>query len=63
MSMAVINELSKRGDRAVLIVDPMIRKSIADIYNSFDLDIVVLSHSEVETTVQFDRKAIIDTEF
>ncbi len=38
----------------ILIVDPLIRKSLSDIYEKFGLDIVVLSHSEIDTNAKFE---------
>jgi len=38
----------------ILIVDPALRKPLADIFKKFNLDIVVLSHAEVDPSVQFE---------
>ncbi|MDD3467710.1 MAG: FHIPEP family type III secretion protein, partial [Campylobacterales bacterium] len=38
----------------VLVVDPTIRKSLADIFERFGLDVVVLSHAEIESSANFE---------
>ena len=38
----------------VIIVDPMLRKSLFDIFEKFGLDIVVLSHAEIDTSSKFE---------
>ncbi len=38
----------------ILIVDPLLRKSLSDIYEKFSLDVVVLSHSEIDSNAQFE---------
>lgn len=38
----------------VLICDPMIRKPLAEIFEKFNLNIVVLSHAEIDTNAQFE---------
>ncbi len=47
---------------AVLIVDPMLRKALANIFEKFNLDVVVLSHAEVDPTARFEVVATIDIE-
>ncbi|OQX74720.1 MAG: flagellar biosynthesis protein FlhA [Campylobacteraceae bacterium 4484_4] len=47
---------------AILIVDPMLRKALANIFEKFNLDIVVLSHAEVDPTARFEVVATIDIE-
>lgn len=38
----------------VLIVDPMIRRPLSEIFERFNLDIIVLSHAEIDTTSKFE---------
>jgi len=38
----------------VLIVDPLIRKSLAEILERFGVDIVVLSHTEIDPNAKFE---------
>ena len=45
---------------AILIVDPNIRKSLAEIFNKFNLDVVVLSHAEVDPSTQFEVLSSVD---
>jgi flagellar biosynthesis protein FlhA len=45
---------------AILIVDPNLRKSLSEIFVKFNLDIVVLSHAEVDPTAQFEVLASVD---
>lgn len=50
-----VEEMLKKGiSPAVIIVDPLLRKSLSDIYEKFGLMVVVLSHSEIDTTAQFE---------
>ncbi len=44
----------------ILIVDPNLRKSLAEIFTKFNLDVVVLSHAEVDPTTQFEVLASVD---
>ena len=37
-----------------MIVDPQIRKALAEIYERFSLDIVVLSHAEIDSKAKFE---------
>ncbi len=48
-------EVLQRGVAPViLIVDPLLRKAIKDIFEKFGLDIVVLSHAEIDPNVTFE---------
>ena len=38
----------------VVIVDPLLRKSLSDIFEKFGLDIVVLSHAEIDASSKFE---------
>jgi flagellar biosynthesis protein FlhA len=38
----------------VIIVDPLLRKQLSEIYERFALDVVVLSHSEIDTAAKFE---------
>jgi len=38
----------------ILIVDPLLRKPLAEIFERFGLDIVVLSHAEIDPNVNFE---------
>ena len=39
---------------AILIVDPLLRKPLAEIFERFGLDIVVLSHAEIDSNSNFE---------
>jgi len=57
------SEILGRGIAPViLIVDPTLRKSIADIFKKFGLDVVVLSHAEIDESAKFEVLANIDIE-
>ena len=47
----------------ILIVDPMIRKSLADIFERFGLDVVVLSHSEIDSNAKFEVLGSVNINF
>ena len=56
-------EVLQRGVAPViLIVDPALRKSISEIFKKFSLDVVVLSHAEVDSNAKFEVLANIDVE-
>ena len=38
----------------ILIVDPQLRKPIAEIFERFNLDVVVLSHAEIDSNAKFE---------
>ncbi|MCK9256857.1 MAG: flagellar biosynthesis protein FlhA [Sulfurospirillaceae bacterium] len=44
----------------VLIVDPLLRKSLVDIFEKFGLEVVVLSHAEIDPSVSFEVLGSID---
>ena len=44
----------------ILIVDPALRKPLADIFKKFNLDIVVLSHAEVDPSAKFEVLSAIE---
>ncbi len=48
-------ELLQKGvSPVVIIVDPSLRKGIADIYERFSLDVVILSHAEIDSSATFE---------
>jgi len=56
-------EVLQRGIAPViLIVDPNLRKSISEIFTKFNLDVVVLSHAEVDSNAKFEVLSNIDVE-
>ncbi len=58
MSDEATKILQKGIAPVILIVDPLLRKSIKDIFEKFGLDVVVLSHAEIDPNVTFE---VIDT--
>ncbi|AFL68715.1 flagellar biosynthesis protein FlhA [Sulfurospirillum barnesii] len=44
----------------VIIVDPLLRKSLSDIFEKFGLDIVVLSHAEIDSNSKFEVMGSIE---
>ena len=46
--------LQKGISPVIIIVDPQIRKAIAEIYERFSLDVVVLSHAEIDANAKFE---------
>lgn len=44
----------------VIIVDPLLRKSLSDIFEKFGLDIVVLSHAEIDSSSKFEVMGSIE---
>jgi flagellar biosynthesis protein FlhA len=47
----------------ILIVDPMIRKSLAEIFERFGLEVVVLAHSEIDANAKFEVLGSINIDF
>jgi flagellar biosynthesis protein FlhA len=46
----------------VLIVDPLLRKSLNDIFEKFGLEVIVLSHAEVDSSASFEVLGTIEIE-
>lgn len=44
----------------VVIVDPLLRKSLSDIFEKFGLDVVVLSHAEIDSSSKFEVMGSIE---
>ncbi len=44
----------------IIVVDPLLRKSLNDIFEKFNLDVVVLSHAEIDTNVKFEVVGTIE---
>ena len=54
-SSAKAKELLERGVAPVVfIVDPLLRKPLSEIYERFGLDVVVLSHAEIDPSARFE---------
>jgi flagellar biosynthesis protein FlhA len=48
-------ELLQKGiSPVILIVDPQIRRGVAEIFERFSLDVVVLSHAEIDSNATFE---------
>jgi len=63
---AISDEATKLLQRGiapvVIIVDPMLRKALNDIFEKFGLDIVVLSHAEIDSKAKFEVMGSIEIE-
>ena len=58
------NEIMNKGIAPViLIVDPLIRKPLAEILERFGLDVVVLSHSEIDPNAKFEVLGSVSINF
>jgi flagellar biosynthesis protein FlhA len=57
------NILSQGIAPVILIVDPLIRKPLSEIFERFGLDVVVLSHSEIDSNAKFEVLGSISIEF
>jgi flagellar biosynthesis protein FlhA len=58
------SELLSQGIAPViLIVDPMIRKSLSEIFERFGLDVVVLAHSEIDSNAKFEVLGSVSINF
>jgi len=47
----------------IVIVDPMIRKSLSEMFERFNLEIVTLSHAEVQSDAKFEVLGTISVNF
>jgi len=54
--------LQKGVAPVILIVDPSMRKPLSDIFKKFNLDIVVLSHAEVDPSAKFEVLSSVSIE-
>ena len=67
----LVDEVSKTASEllsqgiapVILIVDPMIRKSLAEIFERFGLDVVVLAHSEIDSNAKFEVLGSVSINF
>jgi flagellar biosynthesis protein FlhA len=49
------HELLQKGiSPVIIIVDPALRRPIAEIYERFSLDVVTLSHAEIDSSATFE---------
>jgi len=46
--------LQKNVSPVVIIVDPQLRRGVAEIYERFSLDVVTLSHAEIDSSATFE---------
>jgi flagellar biosynthesis protein FlhA len=63
ISNAAAEILNKGIAPVVLIVDPLIRKPLAEILERFGVDVVVLSHAEIDPNVKFEVLGSISINF
>ncbi len=57
------NKILQKGIAPViLVVDPLLRKSLHDIFEKFGLDIVVLSHAEIDSNAKFEVVGTVEIE-
>lgn len=48
-------ELLQKGvSPVVVIVDPQLRRAVAEIFERFSLDVVTLSHAEIDSSATFE---------
>ncbi len=56
-------ELLQKGvSPVIIIVDPQIRRSVAEIFERFSLDVVTLSHAEIDSNATFEVLGSISIE-
>jgi len=63
VNSAVEDLVNKGIAPVVLIVDPVIRKPLAEILERFGVDIVVLSHAEIDPNAKFEVLGSINIDF
>lgn len=47
----------------VIVVDPLVRKALSNIYERFNLSIVVLSHAEIDSHAEFEVLGSVEVNF
>ncbi len=63
VSSAAAEIVNKGIAPVVLIVDPLIRKPLAEILERFGVDVIVLSHSEIDPNAKFEVLGSISIDF
>ncbi len=57
-------ELLQKGiSPVIIIVDPLLRRPLAEIYERFGLDVITLSHAEIDSNAKFEVLGSINIEF
>ncbi len=57
------HELLQKGvSPVIIIVDPQLRRGVAEIFERFSLDVVVLSHAEIDSSATFEVMGSITIE-
>lgn len=59
---AKATELLQKGISPIIIVDPKLRRPLAEIYERFSLDIITLSHAEIDSNAKFEVLGSISME-
>lgn len=50
----IVQNIEKNGvSKVVMVVDPLLRKRISEIFEKFGLDVAVLSHAELDSRANF----------
>lgn len=63
VSKSAQDVIDRRVAPVIIIVDTLLRKSLADIFERFDIEVVVLAHSEIEAGTRFEVLGTIDVPF
>jgi len=50
----VVDKNKTRYDNLCLIIEPSLRKKVFEIFNKFDIEMNVLTHSEVDPNIDFE---------
>ena len=57
----LIQSIEARGITNIsMVVDPVLRKRISEIYEKFGLDVAVLSHAELDTKAEFSIEGTLE---
>ncbi|HFU75812.1 MAG TPA: EscV/YscV/HrcV family type III secretion system export apparatus protein, partial [Arcobacter sp.] len=57
----LINEIEVKGiSNVVLVVDPVLRKRVSEIFEKFGFDLPVLSHAELDTKAEFAIEGTVE---
>ncbi|MBU0633278.1 flagellar biosynthesis protein FlhA [bacterium] len=59
-SQKATDALQKGISPVIIIVDPQLRRPVAEIFERFSLDVVTLSHAEIDSNAKFEVMGSID---
>ena len=57
----LIRSVEAKGfNKVAMVVDPVLRKRVSEIYEKFGLDVAVLSHAELDSKANFSIEGTLE---